>query len=258
MKDPHYFDEDDWIKTLGRGDKSDFIDLFKKQYGEIDEERAKASVKTRFERNGEPEHRLFRAIVDAFSPNGSAEGSDSGFEATIINPLYEFGQESAEILLAKKQIRSVHLCFVCCEIGGEDYEDWCSDINGVQSILESEDNREALKKHLDCEDLELKTVQYLTITRDRDLMDVDLDVLKLGTTPDNYAVWKLMESELPHTDTDDEDQIIKHHDGTIEHPDLHEVAVDGLDYTLVDNDDIRFELSSHPIFQLGDVFYRFT
>ena len=255
MKDPYYFDEEDWIETLGRGDKSDFIDLFKDKYSDIDEDRAKASVKTHFERNGEPEHRLFRAIVDAFSPNGSAEGSNSGFEATIINPLYEFGQKSAEILLAKKQVRSVHICFVCCEIGGEDYEKWRLNINRVESILQSEDKREVLKKHLECEGLDLKTVQYLTITRDRDLMDVDMDVLKLGTTPDNYAVWKLMESELPGTDDqNDEDQIIKHHDGNIEHPDLREVAVDGLDYTFVDNDDIRFELSSHPIFLLGEVF----
>ncbi|OIB56147.1 hypothetical protein [Natrialba sp. SSL1] len=255
MKDPYYFDDEDWINTLGRGDKSDFEDLFDEKYSEIDEDRAKASVKTRFERNGEPEHRLFRAIVDAFSPNGSAEGSDSGFETTIINPLYEFGQESAEILLAKKQVRSVHLCFVCCEIGGENYDKWRSNINKVESVLQSEGNRTALKNHLDCEGLDLKTVQYLTITRDRDLMDVDMDVLKLGTTPDNYAVWKLMESELPGSeDQDDEDQIVKHHDGNIEHPDLHEVAVDGLDYTLVDNDDIRFSLTSHPIFPLGDVF----
>lgn len=253
MKDPHHHDEDDWIETLGRGDQSNFKDLFNEKYREIDEERAKVSLEKQFERTSEEEHRLFKAIVDAFSPKRNAAGSDSGFETTIINPLYEFGQEQSEILLAKKQVRSMHLCFVCCEIGGEQYDQWRENINTIDSIFGSIDHREALKKHLDCADLDIKTVQYLTVTRDRDLIDVDMDVLKLGTTPDNYAVWKLMESELPGSAEDEEDQLIKHHDGSVEHPNLLEVAVDGLDYTLVDNNDVRFALTSHPIFPIGEV-----
>lgn len=253
MKDPHYYDEDGWIDTLGRGDQSNFLDLFDEKYRAIDEERAKVSLEKAFERNAEEEHRLFKAIVDAFSPKRIAAGSDSGFETAIINPLYEFGQESSEILLAKKQVRSVHLSFVCCEIGGENYDQWRENINTVESIFKSKGNRETLKKHLDCNGLDIKTVQYLTITRDRDLVDVDMDVLKLGTTPDNYAVWKLMESELPDSEEDEEDQLITHHGGNVEHPDLLDVAVDGLDYTLVDNDDVRFALTSHPVFAIGEV-----
>lgn len=260
MTDPRDFDEDGWIESeLGRGDQNAFEELFKKKFKNIDEDRAQTARRRRFEDSDKEQQRLFKAIVDSFSPKDVAMGSDSGFEITIVNPLYELDVNSTEILLAKRQPRSVHVCFVSCEIGGEDSARWRSDINRVATAMEKDEFRTALKRHLSCSNLPFKSIQYITITRELDLADVDLDVLKIGTTPDNYAVWKLVETELPEEIADErgeEDQIIKHHDGHIEHPDLLEVAVDGIDYSLVNNDDIRYSLTSHPIFPIGDTLLR--
>ncbi|MHC3439522.1 hypothetical protein ACYJ1Y_15880 [Natrialbaceae archaeon A-gly3] len=251
MKDPEKFDDDDWLDSLGKGDRERFNSLFDEKYRAIDENRAETSFKRRFEDQFEQEHRLFKAIVDSFAPKNSADGSDSGFETTIINPLYERCEHSADILLARKQVRNVHLCFVSCEIAGEKSDTWRERVNDTYEVFQSETNREKLKTYLECSGLNFRTVQYLTVTRGRDLIDVDMDVMRLGTTPDNYAIWKLMESELP--DDDDEDEEITHHSGHVEHPDLHDVSIEGLDYTLADYDDVKFSLNTHPIFPIGEV-----
>lgn len=250
MKDPAPFDDEDRYATMGRGDQRDFRKLFTKKYNSIDVERAKASYKSTFEATGAPEHHLFKDVVNAFSSNHAAAGSNSGFETTIVNPLIEFGDPGAEVLLAAKHPTGVHLCFVSCNVGGENPQVWRDEINATSDLLESADHREELLSHIRCAGLGIRTAQYLTFTREHDLVDVDMDVMKLGTDPDNYAIWKLIESELP---TDEEDKEIKLHDGHIEHPDLRRLSQDGIDPTLAENDDIRYCLTTHPVFPLGEV-----
>jgi hypothetical protein len=82
-----------------------------------------------------------------------------------------------------------------------------------------------------------------------------MDVMRMGTDPEHYAMWKLIESELPpeHEENGSEAKTIKLHEGHIEHPDLRRVSQDGIDPTLAENDDIRYCLTTHPIFPLGEV-----
>lgn len=54
-------------------------------------------------------------------------------------------------------------------------------------------------------------------------------------------------------DGETEDKTIKYHEGKIKVPKLEEVCRNGIDPTLVENDDIRFSLTSHPVFPLGEV-----
>ncbi|WP_439026087.1 hypothetical protein [Haloarchaeobius sp. DT45] len=255
MKDPEPFDENDWIKNeLGKGDQERFNKLFDKKYREIKKEDAIQGVKNSFEQSGLPHYRLFKAVVDGFSPDSRAEGSASGFETRVVNPLYERGQTAAEILLAKPQpgSSSVHICFVSCEIGGENSQEWRQDINQVQDVLESSDNRQHLKEQIQCDDLDIRTVQYLTVSRDRDLFDIDMDVMKAGTNPENYALWEFVEIELPETEEEkEENETIRHYDGEVAHPDLARVGEEGIDYSLVQNDDIRYSLTTHPIYPIG-------
>jgi hypothetical protein len=250
MKDPTPFDDNDYFESLGRGDKKRFRRLFSSKYSEIDIGRARESYKSTFQATDAPEHDLFKDIVDAFS-SGHAAGNRSGFETTIINPLCEFGETGADVLLAERNPTGVHLCFVSCDVGGENPRAWREAINNACSLLESEDHRERLLSHIQCSDLGIRTVQYMTFTRDRDLVDMDMEVLKVGTDPDNYAIWKMIEAELP-TD-DEEDKNILFHDGYIEHSDLRQLSQDGIDPTVAENDDIKYCLTTHPVFPLGEV-----
>lgn len=253
MKDPAPFDDEDRYATMGRGDQQDFKKLFTEKFNNIDIERAKESYKSTFEATDAPEHHLFNDVVNAFSSNYAAMGSNSGFETTIVNPLIEFGDSGAEVLLAAEHPTGVHLCFVSCNVGGENPEVWRNEINATRDLLESGNHREQLLSHIRCSGLEIRTAQYLTFTREKDLVDVDMDVMKIGTDPDNYAIWKLIVSEPPTHDDDEEDKEIKLHNGHIEHPDLRRLSQDGIDPTLAENDDIMYCLSTHPVFPLGEV-----
>jgi hypothetical protein len=250
MTNPSPFDDENYYKELGRGDQRNFRNLFTKKYNAIDIERAKESYKSTFEANDEPEYHLFRDIVNAFSSDHTSE-HDSGFEITIVDPLFEFGETGAEVLLAEKHPTGVHVCFVSCNIGGEDPQAWREDINNTSSLLESEDYQESLLSHIQCTGLDIRSAQYLTFTRDRDLVDVDMEVMKVGTNPDNYAIWKVVESELP--DDKKEDKEILFHDGYIEHPDLYQLSLDGIDPTVAENDNFKYCLTTHPIYPLGEV-----
>ncbi|WP_191965496.1 hypothetical protein [Haloferax sp. CBA1149] len=112
--------------------------------------------------------------------------------------------------------------------------------------------RDKIKRHIQCSDLSIQSVQYLTFTRAIDLVDADMEVMKIATDPDEYAVWKLIEAEMP-PEADEEDKTIKYHDGHVENPNLRRLGEDGIDPTLAENDDIRFHLTSHPVFPLGEV-----
>ncbi len=142
--------------------------------------------------------------------------------------------------------------FVSCDVGGRAFRgDWRREINATSELMKVDENRESLKSHIKCPDISVRSVQYVTLTRDLDLVDADVEVLKMGTDPDNYAIWKLIESELP--EDDEEDKVIKYHDGNHNVPKLDKICREGIDPTLVENDDIKFSLTSHPVFPLGEV-----
>ncbi|WP_157972751.1 hypothetical protein [Haloprofundus halophilus] len=254
MRDPSKYDENDWIdENIPKSSQKDFKRLYNRIYKSLDEEFILDSLRTNFESQVQPKHRLFRAVVDGFSPKDGADGSDSGFETTIVNPLFEAGQSDAEILLAKSQANGqIHLCFVSCIVGTEDSQKIATEINSIATVVESEDNKNRLKSHLDSESKNIRSVQYLTLTRDRDLIDLDYDVVKIATQPDEYAIWSLVEGELP----EENDQTIHHKNGTVHHAKLREIGERGIDVTRVENDDIRYCLTSNPIFPIGEVCMR--
>lgn len=248
MNDPSEHD-DGYREELGPQDKSDFNKLFKKKYRSIDEERARESFERSFESGEEAEYRLFRDVVNAFS---SKQG---GFEALIVNPLYEFGHPKAEVLLAKPQANSVHLCFVACEVGGHNYMDWSTRINETHQLTNDAKAIEGLKKHIHCSELDVGSIQHATITRDIDIPDANIRILKAGTDPEYYAIWKLIRSAEYNEQTEEmeEDKTIKYHDGNMAVPDFKTICQRGIDPKAFDNDDIKYCLTSHPVFPLGEV-----
>lgn len=251
MTDPEKFDDDGYMDGLAKGDKRRFREEFNSKYSNIDTSRAVESYRSTFEASDEPEHRLFKDIVNAFSSH-TGSSNTTAFSITIANPLYEFGNTGAEVLLAEGHVNgNVHLCFVSCNIGGENTDGWRRDVNNTATLLESESNRESLLRHIESEGMDIRTAQYLTLTRDQDLVGVDEDVVTVGTDPENYAIWKSIEAEIP-TDGDPNKEI-EHHAGYVEHPDLDDIGRDGIDITLAENDDFKYSLTTHPIFPLGEV-----
>jgi hypothetical protein len=248
MKGPSNYDNG-YYEQLGPQDKSDFEKLFKKKVRSIDEERARESYERSFESKFEEEYRLFRDVVNAFS------SGHAGFEATIVNPLYEFGDANAEVLLAKPQANSVHLCFVSCGVGGHNYTDWISGVNETYELSNRSDIIEGLKEHINCSDLTLGSVQYVTMTRDVDLPDANVRILKSGTEPEYYAVWKLLRTSDYNESTHEmeEAKTIKYHDGRMAVPDFKKICQQGIDPKAADNDDIKYSITSHPVFSVGEV-----
>ncbi|GAA5473598.1 hypothetical protein [Haloarcula hispanica] len=248
MIEPDSFD-DGYYSGLGLQDKKDFDKLYKKKYKSIDEDRARESFEQSFDSNEEAEYRLFRDVVNAFS------SPQAGFEATIVNPLYEFGEPEVEILLAKPQSSSVHLCFISCEISGQDYIRWQERINSVSELMDNQQIVETIKNNANCSNLRLGSIQFVTLTQDIDIVDADVDILKRGIDPEYYAIWKLIRSAEYNEETEEmeEAKTIKLHDGSTSVPSLETIVSGGIDPTTAENDDIKYCFSSHPVFPIGEV-----
>lgn len=248
MKGPEQFDNG-YRDSLGRQDTADFDELYRKKYRSIDDDRARESFVRSFEANTEAEHRLFRNVVNAFST------AEAGFTTTIVNPLYEFDVPDPEVLLAKFQANSVHLCFVSCKVGGEEYESWKDDINEAHAVATDEEVLTNIKQSILCEGLDIGTVQYVTLTRAKDIPDVDVEIIQAGSDPDYYALWKLLREEEYNETTGEMEaaKTIHYEAGSMAVPEFQNVCSDGIDLLGADNDDIRFSLTSHPVFALGEV-----
>jgi len=253
MKDPELFDSDGFLDQVGSEGEKEFRRLYQEKWAAIDKNRAKDSYENTFETTIKKRYKLYRDIVNSFSGDNGAEGSESGFETTIINPLLEFGDSGAEVLLARKHVTGVHLCFVSCNESSQDVDTWRSHINNTYSLMSDEDNRERLKEHIESPESQIRTVQYLTFTKAFELVDIDVDVLRFGTDPDEYAIWKLIESELPEDELEEVNKEIQYHDGSVAVPDLDQLGRDGLDPTIAENDDFRFCLTTHPVYVLREI-----
>ncbi|WP_331234855.1 hypothetical protein [Natronorarus salvus] len=259
MTDPISFDNEGWIEAnVPKPQLSKFNDIFNKKYNALDYERAEKSLLNKIEAS-EEHHRLFKAIVDGFSPRHGNAVTKSDFELVLVDPIYELSVNSAEILLAIKQVQSIHLCFVYCEIGGENYMEWVKRINTTNNVYERIYTQKKIKEHIGCTGLEIRSVQFITLCREIDLIEVDSDIVRNGTEPDSYAIWALGDGESPNEGSGSsasggQSRQITHQEGHIEHPDLRNIATEGIDFVLTDNDDVKYSIGTHPIIILGEVF----
>jgi len=248
MTGPSEFD-DGYYTDLGPQDSEDFEKLFRKKRREIDEDRARDSYEQTFESTYEAQYRLFRDVVNGFS---SPQG---GFEATLVNPLYEFSNSNIEILLTRPQVSSVHFCFVACEIGGQDQMKWINKINEIHDLIDEASILSSLKTHANCSGLDLGSVQYITITRDVDVPDLNFRVLKSGVNCEYYALWHLIRKAEYNESTEsmEEAKTISYRDGKMCVPEFREACEQGVDPTAADNDDLKYEINAHPVFPIGKV-----
>lgn len=243
MKSPEPFDNEGYIETLGRGNKEEFRKLFNKKHSNIDVSRAIDAYRTTFDSEFKSRHQLFKDIVNCFTFEGYE------YELTIIDPLHEFGDSRADILLAKKHPQNVHLCFIFCEAVGENFETWIENINKTYELMDSSSNRRELLEHIRCPSSEIRSTQYVTLTKAQDLVDANRDLLFRQVDPDEYAVWKRVESG--NFGEDDKEIVLD--DGSISNYRLQELIDEGIDVISSTTSNVEFGLKSHPVFPIREI-----
>lgn len=229
------------LRNLSRGDVSRLAELYNRKYQSIDPDRAEASLHSAFTEHERPQHDLTQAVVDTFAPQRAAEGQESGFEASVVSPLYEVKENPADLLLVKNTYAGVHFCFISSEVGGEAIEQWAENINRIQEAYQG--NEEYLKQETNCEGASVQTVQYVTLARTVDLFELAFrDVADL-VSPSNYCIWER---------NVEAGQYLTKFAGRIANSELSDVMNRELDYLRTDNDELRYTFTSHPILSLGD------
>lgn len=229
------------LQDLSRGDVRRLEDLYNQEYHSIDPDRAEASLRSTFTEHERPQHSLTQSVVDTFAPQRAADGQESGFEASVVSPLYEIEENPADLLLVKNTYAGVHFCFISSEVGGESVEQWAENINRIEDAYQGQEDY--LKEQTNCESTSVQTVQYVTLARTVDLFELEFSDVADLVLPSNYCIWER---------NAEGGQYLTKFAGRVANTELSDVMNQELDYLRTDNDELRYTLTSHPILSLGD------
>lgn len=244
IPDPKEFDGEGYIKTLPPEDKSNLTDLFKQKYRNIDIERIERDLENKINQQERETIESAQAIVGGFHPRRRGREGGSGFEFEFLSPLCEIGVDGGDLLMARADYNSLHLCIVTCEIGGENPQDWVKRINNIDSILDS-GNIGKLKTQLDCSSHSVETLQYITLAREIDLQEFNYSTISHLVDVDNYSVWE----------RNRENQEFRLVGGRLGHHDLADAVDSGFEYGSVGAPTIQYLIGSHSILPLEEVVF---
>lgn len=250
MIDPENVDSDSYLDLLTEADESRFRELYQEHHHELDLDATKTAVRAKLRNKHEPHHEVLEAIADGFHPYNK-EGMETGYEVALSNPLYEIKPTAADLLLTAHDYRKIHLCFVVCEAGGENYVRWARHINEISDLYRG--HEEELLEQVPVEGLDTGHVQYVTATPKEDLPDVDLKYLKSSVSPDNYAIWVMDDDYGGNSDRQVE---LRNEFGRLAHRQLRTVLEDGFDYGKGENTGLGCTLNSHEFVMLRETFLR--
>ena len=246
MIQPDRFD-DGWLDTLSKGDEERFRSQYRKVHSQIESDRVEARVESQIDEQARPEFKLTRTVVEAFHPDGRADIDNGDFEFAFTNPLHNLSGPDADALLARPDYHGkVHLCFVLCEIGGEDQISWAENAKKVREFFDTPSTRRVVKSRLEAESKQIGSVQFVTLTRSRDTTMLDISDLQRYTEADNYAIWTV----------DEDTNLVSHCAGKIAHEDLRDAMSTGFDYDKVGAITIKYSLTSHPILALEELVFQ--
>jgi len=248
MLGPEDVDSDGYLNRLTDGDESRFQEVYQGQHNELDLDAAKTAVRATLRNQYEPHHHILGAIADGFHPYNE-EGMKTGYEVALSNPLYEVEATAADLLLTAQDYREVHLCFVVCEAGGEDYVRWARNINEISDLYRG--HEEELLEQVPVEGLDTGHVQFVTATTKEDLPDADLTYLKNSVSPDNYAIWVVDDDYEGNGDRQVE---LRNECGRLAHRQLRMVLEDGFDYGKGESTELGCTLNSHEFVMLRETF----
>lgn len=248
MIPPEKVDSDGYLSRLSDRDKSNFREKYREKHTELTYEDSETAVKALLRNKHEPQHEVFEAIADGFHPYND-EGMETGYEVALTNPLCEIRETPADMLLTAQDYREVHLCFVVCEAGGENYIEWAKNINEVNDLYTG--HEEELLEQIPIEGLEPSHVQFVTATQKEDLPDIDFKYMKGSVSPDNYSLWIVDDDYEGNGNRQVE---LRKEFGTIPHRQLRSVLEAGFDYGKGENTEIGCTLNSHEFIALREAF----
>jgi hypothetical protein len=244
VPDPDEFDCEDYLETLPPEDKSDLTDLFEEKYRNIDVERVKKDLENKINQQEREIIESAQSIVGGFHPRRRGRDSSSGFEFEFFSPLCEIGVDGGDLLMARADYNSLHLCIVVCEIGGENPREWVTRINNIDDILDS-DNLDRLKEQLDCSSHSVETLQYITLAREVDLQGFNYSNFNHLVDVDTHSIWE----------RNREEREFRHLAGTLGHQDLADAIDSGFEYESVGAPTIQYLIGSHPILALEEAVF---
>lgn len=248
MISPEDVDSDSYLPRLSDRDESDFREKYEEKHGELSYDASETAVKALLRNKHEPQHEVFEAIADGFHPYND-EGMETGYEVALTNPLCEMRETPADVLLTAQDYREVHLCFVVCEAGGENYIEWARNINEVSDLYTG--HEEELLEQIPIEGLDPGHVQFVTAAPKEDLPDIDFKYMKGSVSPDNYSLWVVDDDYEGNGDRQVE---LRKEYGTVAHRQLRTVLDSGFDYGKGENTEINCTLNSHDFIALRETF----
>ena len=243
--DPADFDDRGLLQELGRDDEADFREEYQDAFSDISAERIRNDLKNTVVQNAREMVESAQALVGGFHPRRAATGQNSEYQFEFMSPLCGIGEDGGDVLLARTDYHSLHLCIVACEIGGETRQDWIQRINGVGELLREQDYRSLLTNQLNCPDRTIATIQYVTLAREIDLVEFEYSRIGHLVEVDHYAVWE----------RNRENQEFVHRGGDIAHQDLVHSLNDGFEYGRIGAPSIQYLVGSHPILSLEEVVF---
>lgn len=248
MIQPEDVDSEGYLSRLSDYDESNFREEYEETFQDLSYDASKTAVEALLRNKHEPRYEVLKAVADAFHPYNE-HGRKTEFEVALTNPLCEISKTPADLLLTAHDYREVHLCFVVCEAGGENYIEWARNVNQVYNLYKG--HEEELLIQIPIEGLETGKVQFVTATHKEDLPDIDFKYMNSSVSADNYSLWVVDDDN----ESDEERQVeLREEYGTITHGKLRERLEKGLDYGKGGDTEVGCTLNSHDFIVLRETF----
>ena len=243
--DPEDYDSEGYLEALSRQDESDFLDLYESTFSDIDSDRVRTELSNRISQVEREIIESAQSIVGGFHPRRRSLQDASEFEFEFFSPLCELEVDGGDLLMARADYSSLHLCIVTCQVGGENPHSWVDRVNEISYHLEDSEILGRLKRQLGCESHAVDTIQYITLAREIDLLEFEYSNIEHLVEPDNYTVWERNRDE----------QEFRYRGGTLGHQDLTDAIEQGFDYGSIGAPTIQYIVGSHPVLALEEIVY---
>ena len=245
VPDPEDFDDDGYLTALSRQDESDFRDLYSEKFSNIDSERIRTELHNQISQAEREIIESAQSIVGGFHPRRRSFQGASEFEFEFFSPLCELEVDGGDLLMARADYSSLHLCIVTCEVGGENPHSWVSRINNIWEHLNNDHILDRLKRQLGCGSHTVDMTQYVTLAREIDLLEFEYSDIEHLVEPNNHTVWERNRDE----------QEFRYRGGSLGHQDLTDAIEQGFDYGSIGAPTIQYIIGSHPVLALEEVVY---
>ncbi|MDB2276558.1 hypothetical protein PM022_18955 [Halorubrum ezzemoulense] len=245
VPDPDIYDDDEFLRALSREDESDFRDLYSEKFSNIDLDRIRTELKNQISQIEREFIESAQSIVGGFHPRRRSAQGASGFEFEFFSPLCEVDVDGGDLLMARADYNSLHLCIVACEVGGENQYEWVRRINTISDNLAAEGMLDRIQQQLGCSSHTVNRIQYITLAREVDLLEFEYSDIGHLVEPDNYSVWE----------RNRENQEFRYRGGSLAHQDLTDAIYQGFDYGSIGAPTIQYMVGTHPVLVLEEVVY---